>query len=66
MAKVESKWFGDEIAAEIERATAEGLETVAADFVRTAHPFTPIYQGFPPAQHEVGFSGTPRRRNDVN
>ena len=38
--------FGDEIAAEIERATVEGLETVAADFVRTAHPLTPIYQGF--------------------
>ena len=46
MASVESKWFGNEIAAEIERATVEGLETVAADFVRTAHPLTPIYQGF--------------------
>ena len=46
MANVEHKWFGDEIAAEIERATAEGLETVAADFVRTAHPLTPIYRGF--------------------
>ena len=46
MAKVESEWFGDEIAAEIERATVEGLETVGADFVRTAHPKTPIYQGF--------------------
>ena len=46
MATVESKWFGDEIAKEIERATVEGLETVAADFVRTAHPLTPIYQGF--------------------
>ena len=46
MAKVESTWFGDEIAKEIERATVEGLETVAADFVRTAHPLTPIYQGF--------------------
>ena len=46
MATVESKWFGDEIAAEIERAAVEGMETVAADFVRTAHPKTPIYQGF--------------------
>ena len=46
MAKVESKWFGDEIAKEINRAAAEGMETVAADFVRTAHPLTPIYQGF--------------------
>ena len=46
MANVEFEWFGDEIAAEIERATAEGLETVGADFVRTAHPLTPIYQGF--------------------
>ena len=46
MAKAESEWFGDEIAKEIERATVEGLETVAADFVRTAHPLTPIYQGF--------------------
>ena len=46
MANVDSKWFGDEIAAEIERATVEGLEAVAADFVRTAHPLTPIYQGF--------------------
>ena len=40
------EWHGDEIAAEIERATVEGMETVAADFVRTAHPETPIYQGF--------------------
>lgn len=46
MATVESKWHGDAIAAEIARATVEGLETVAADFVRTAHPLTPIYQGF--------------------
>ena len=46
MAETEHKWFGNEIAKEIERATAEGLETVAADFVRTAHPLTPIYQGF--------------------
>ena len=42
----EHKWHGDEIAAEIERATVEGMEAVAADFVRTAHPLTPIYQGF--------------------
>ena len=42
----ELKWYGDEIAAEIERATVEGLEAVAADFVRTAHPLTPIFQGF--------------------
>ena len=46
MASVDSKWHGDEIAKEIERATAEGLEAVAADFVRVAHPLTPIYQGF--------------------
>ena len=46
MAKVESEWFGDEIAKEIERATVEGLETVAADFVRTAHPLTPYREGF--------------------
>ena len=46
MAETEHKWFGDDIAAEIERATIEGMETVAADFVRTAHPLTPIYQGF--------------------
>ena len=45
MANVESQWFGDEIAKEIERATVEGLETVAADFVRTAHPLTPIAFG---------------------
>ena len=42
----EHKWHGNEIAAEIERATVEGMETVAADFVRTAHPKTPVYQGF--------------------
>ena len=46
MADVDFKWFGDEIAKEIERATVEGMETVGADFVRTAHPKTPIYQGF--------------------
>ena len=46
MANVDSKWFGDEIAKELERATVEGMETVGADFVRTAHPLTPIYQGF--------------------
>ena len=46
MGTVEQKWFGDEIAKEIERATVEGLETVAADFVRTSHPLTPIFQGF--------------------
>ena len=42
----EHKWHGNEIAAEIERATAEGLEAVAADFVRTAHPLTPYREGF--------------------
>ena len=46
MASVDSKWYGDEIAKEIERATAEGLEAVAADFVRVAHPLTPFWQGF--------------------
>ena len=42
----EHTWHGDDIAAEIARATAEGLETVAADFVRTAHPLTPYREGF--------------------
>ena len=42
----EHTWHGDEIAAELARATAEGMEAVAADFVRTAHPLTPVYQGF--------------------
>ena len=46
MAKVESTWLGDDIAKEINRAAAEGLETVAADFVRTAHPLTPYWKGF--------------------
>ena len=46
MANVERKWFGNEIAAEIKRATVEGLETVGADFVRTAHPNTPYKEGF--------------------
>ena len=46
MASVDSEWFGDEIATEIERATVEGMETVAADFVRTAHPLTPYWKGF--------------------
>ena len=46
MAKVESEWFGDNIAKEVERATVEGMEAVGADFVRTSHPKTPIYQGF--------------------
>ena len=62
MANVDSKWFGDEIAKELERATVEGLEAVAADFVRTAHPLTPILdQGFLRPQHQVGRSGTSRR-----
>ena len=46
MASVDFTWNGDEIAKEIARATAEGLEAVAADFVRVAHPLTPIWQGF--------------------
>ena len=46
MADYEHKWFGDEIAAELERATAEGLEAVGADFIRVAHPLTPIKEGF--------------------
>ena len=40
------RWYGDAIAAEIERATVEGLEAVAADFVRTAHPKTPYREGY--------------------
>ena len=28
------------------RATAEGMEAVAADFVRVAHPLTPYREGF--------------------
>ena len=47
MAKAEFQWFGDEIAKELERATVEGLEAVAADFVRTAHPLTPILERVP-------------------
>ena len=42
----EHKWYGNEIAAEIARATAEGMEAVAADFVRVAHPLTPYREGF--------------------
>ena len=42
----EHKWHGDEIAAEIARATVEGMEAVGADFVHTAHPLTPIAFGF--------------------
>ena len=42
----EHKWHGDAIGAELTRATAEGMEAVAADFVRVAHPLTPYLQGF--------------------
>ena len=42
---VKHEWFGDEIAAEIERATAEALEDVGDDFVRTADPLTPVNTG---------------------
>ena len=42
---VKSEWFGDEIAAEIERATVEALEKVGADFVRVADPLTPVDEG---------------------
>ena len=42
---VKSEWFGDEIAAEIERATREGMENVGKDFVRTADPLTPTDEG---------------------
>ena len=66
MASVDSKWYGDEIAKEIERATAEGLEAVAADFVRVAHPLTPIYQGFLRRIHEVGLSETSSWWEDVH
>ena len=43
--EVESSWFGDEIAAELERAAKEGLEKVGKDFVRTADPLTPVDEG---------------------
>ena len=57
MAETEHKWFGNEIAKEIERATVEGLEAVAADFVRTAHPLDPdTGPGVPPIAPP---SGTP-------
>ena len=42
---VKSEWFGDEIAKEIERATAEALEKVGEDFVKTAEPLTPVDKG---------------------
>ena len=42
---VKSEWFGDEIAAELERATKEGLEKVGEDFVREAEPLTPVDKG---------------------
>ena len=42
----ELRWNGNEIIAEVERATVEGMEAVGVDFVRTAHPKTPIFQGF--------------------
>ena len=45
MANVESKWYGDEIAKEIERATREALEDVGKDFVQAADPLTPIDEG---------------------
>ena len=35
----------DEIAKEIERATAEALEDVGDDFVQTAEPLTPVDEG---------------------
>ena len=43
--EVKSEWFGDEIAKEIERATAEALEDVGEDFVKTAEPLTPVDKG---------------------
>ena len=60
----EHKWYGNEIAAEIERATVEGLEAVAADFVRTAHPLTPIFQGFLRRSTKWGKVRAARRRVD--
>ena len=61
----ERKWHGDAIAAEIERAaTIEGMEAVAADFVRTAHPKTPIYQGFLRRSTKWDTVKRPRRRDD--
>ena len=42
---VKSEWFGDEIAAELERATVEGMENVGAEFVRVADPLTPVDEG---------------------
>lgn len=46
MADIDHEWHGDAIADELERATREGMETVAAEFVRVAHPKTPIREGF--------------------
>ena len=40
------EWHGAEIGNEIERATIEGMEKVGAEFVRVAHPRTPVWQGF--------------------
>ena len=45
MVKVDHTWFGDEIRAELERATKEGLEKVGEDFVREAEPLTPVDKG---------------------
>ncbi len=42
---VTHEWFGDEIAAEIERATVEAMEDVGDDFVRVADPLTPVDKG---------------------
>ena len=46
MANPKIDWRGDEIKSELERATLEGMEKVGAEFVRVAHPITPIWQGF--------------------
>ena len=46
MTNVRITWNGDAIKREMERATVEGMETVAGAFVRAAHPRTPIKRGY--------------------
>ena len=45
MANPRIQWHGDEIKADMERAVRAALETVGAEFVRTAEPLTPVWQG---------------------
>ena len=45
MAKVKIKWNGRAVKRRLERATRAGLERVGAEFVKTAEPLTPVWQG---------------------